>query len=327
MTGIQRFFLICAGSDLSVIKRTPTDLNKHIGIGATIFFTGLFAAFAGGYACYTVFNSYVAAILMGCFWGMMIFNLDRYIVSSMKMSKSGWRNFGSAMPRIILAIIIAIVIAKPLELRIFDSEIQSEIALMQQENIKAQEDLVASRFERDITQATADIQSLKDEITAKELVRDELDALAIQEADGTGGSQQRNIGPIYRAKKADASKAQSELDALLAVNNPLIMLLFIAIETTPIFVKLISRRSPYDFVLDKHEHVFATNHQLMTSKLQSVTDNKVMFNKKMGAFKTELAINTEKKIIKEAVEESYDAIKSRTKKLGNIFSRNSVVDF
>ena len=28
------------------------------------------------------------------------------------------------------------------------------------------------------------------------------------EADGTGGSQIRNMGPIYRAKKADADKAQ-----------------------------------------------------------------------------------------------------------------------
>lgn len=380
MTGIQRFFLICAGSDLSILKRTPTEINKHTGIGATIFFTGLFAALAGGFATFTVFNSYIAAVFVACFWGAMIFNLDRYIVSSMKMNKSVWRNYASAIPRLILAIIIAIVIAKPLELKIFDTEIRSEIALMQQENIKAQEDLLASRFQNDIIQTKADIQLLKDEILLVENKRDQLDAIAIQEADGTGGSQLRNMGPIYRAKKQDALKAQSELDALLATNTPLIeekqnalqelnsrketemsalekvsltgfaarlealhrlsnksqaiwlasifiMLLFIAIETTPIFVKLISSRSPYDYVLDKHEHVFAMNHQLKTSTLKQEVENKVHFDSKVGRYKTELAINTEKKIIKEALEESYDELKAGTKKWGNIFGKSSVFDF
>lgn len=379
MNALQRFFLHCAGSDFTILKRTPTDINKHTGIGATIFFTGLFAALAGGYAIYTVFQSYVAAIVFAALWGAMIFNLDRYIVSSMKMSKSVLRNYGSALPRLVLAIIIAIVIAKPLELKIFDTEIQSEIALMQQENMKAQEDLVTSRFTTDIEQSKQDIVTLKDEISILEAKRDELDALAIQEADGTGGSQRRNMGPIYRAKKADAEKAQAELDELLAVNTPLIaekqivlneltdrkdseitslksvtlsgfaarlealkrlseksqaiyvaslfiMLLFIAIETTPIFVKLISNRSPYDFVLDKHEHVFKTNHQLRTSVLQNETNNKIHFDTKVGAYKTELAINTEKEIIKEALEESYDELKTGVKKWKNIFGNSSVFD-
>ena len=37
------------------------------------------------------------------------------------------------------------------------------------------------------------------------------------------------------------------------------MLLFISIETAPIFVKLISSRSPYDYLLEEHEHVFKMN--------------------------------------------------------------------
>ncbi len=380
MNGIQLFFLRCAGSDLNVLKRTPTDINKHVGIGATIFFTGLFATLAGSYATFTVFNSYLAAATIGLLWGAMIFNLDRYIVSSLKMTKSFGRNFGRAIPRLVLAMIIAIVIAKPLELKIFDTEIQAEIALMQQENTKAQEQLVDSRFITDIDRTKADIQTLKNEIQAQETKRDQLNEIAIQEADGTGGSQLRNMGPIYRAKKADALQAQQELDQLLATNTPLIleqqaalqalnskreaelsslqvmsltgfasrlealnrlssksqaiwiaslfiMHLFIAIETAPIFVKLISNQSPYDFVLDKHEHVFAMNHKLQTTILANEIKNKVQFDTKVGAYKTELAINTEKKIIKESLEESYQDLKTGSKDWKNIFGKSSVFDF
>lgn len=39
----------------------------------------------------------------------------------------------------------------------------------------------------------------------------------------------------------------------MATANIFIMLLFIAIETAPIFVKLISNRGPYDELLELHE--------------------------------------------------------------------------
>ncbi|HAT69734.1 MAG TPA: DUF4407 domain-containing protein, partial [Flavobacteriaceae bacterium] len=36
------------------------------------------------YALYTVFDNYFAAIGFGLVWGLLIFNLDRYIVSTIK---------------------------------------------------------------------------------------------------------------------------------------------------------------------------------------------------------------------------------------------------
>jgi len=102
-----------------------------VGIGATIFFTALFACMSGGYAMYFVFSgnafAVVFAVLFGIIWGLAIFNMDRYIVSSIDKQGSTNQQILQASPRILLAIMIGIVISRPLELKIFDKEIRQKL--------------------------------------------------------------------------------------------------------------------------------------------------------------------------------------------------------
>ena len=364
MSRLMSFFLFCSGVEKSVLDKCPTDKNKYAGIGATIFFTGLMAFFASAYALYTVFDSYLAAIAFGIFWGLMIFNLDRYIVMSMKSVGSWWRDLGVALPRFGLAVIIALVIAKPLELKIFEKEINAELIQMEQEVFKSQEDLIKTRYQNEIDSELARIDQLKSEINTKTEQRDALALTAIQEADGTGGSMQKNLGPIYRAKKNDADKAEAELQSLLALNNPLIqkkqeniasyqnsikeeitnldrteygglaarmealsrlgnssnaiyfaglfiMFLFIAIETAPIFVKLISHRSPYDYVLHQEEHVFQMANKEKTQILANEIKHKLLFDTATQAHRTNARIMAEKELIDHKVKEKLDDLKSK----------------
>ena len=128
---LQRFFWICAGTPVAMIERYPTEHSKYLGIGATIFFTALFAGLSGGYALYFVFSgssfAELWAVLFGLIWGLAIFNLDRYIVSSINKSSKGLKQFYQASPRLVFAVLIAIVIARPLELKIFDKEIHEQL--------------------------------------------------------------------------------------------------------------------------------------------------------------------------------------------------------
>ena len=313
MTKWKEFLWLCAGADRNLLQKTPTESSKYAGIGATILFTGILAAISGGYAVYFVFENVFVAIAFGLVWGAMIFNLDRYIVSSMRKRGSLKHEFIMAAPRIILAVLIAVVISKPLELRIFEKEINTELELMTVERIKQNEALIRSRFEGEQASRQSHIRQLKAEIEAKEAKRDELRRAAQMEADGTGGTLQRNAGPIYRIKKADADRVERELEALRAENSDLIgtqvlglarldstisaemaalskdrmdgmagrlealqrltakstaiwlanwfiILLFIAIETAPVFVKIISEKGPYDHLLEAREHgYFATS--------------------------------------------------------------------
>ncbi|HEY9535429.1 MAG TPA: DUF4407 domain-containing protein [Mucilaginibacter sp.] len=131
MDKITRFFWFCSGAHVDTLKKYPIEHNKYVGIGATIFFTALFASLSGGYAMYFVFNgdSFAVgfAILFGLLWGFAIFNMDRYIVSSINKDGSTNQQILQASPRILLAIMIGIVISRPLELKVFDKEIRQKL--------------------------------------------------------------------------------------------------------------------------------------------------------------------------------------------------------
>lgn len=346
MKTINSFLWLCSGVSQSILKRCPTEGAKYAGIGAIILFTGIFAALAAGYATYTVFDNLWYSTVFGILWGVMIFNLDRYIVSSMKKRNNFMQEFYMALPRIILAILISIIISKPLEMKIFDKEIGAELVIMEQEIFKKQEEGINSRYANKISSLQAEVAQLKDEINIKTSQRNELLKIAQQEADGTGGSMKKNLGPIYKVKKENADKAETELLLLKSKNNPLIsakekqidktreqvttdtnqlerskyngfaaridalsrlkdnstaikwtdwfmFLLFIALETAPIFVKLISNKGPYDELLEAHEHRYKTRNvdiianQTHSTKVENEhlsETERVFINDKLSAY-------------------------------------------
>ncbi len=131
MKKLTRFFWFCSGAHIDTLRKYPIEHNKYVGIGATIFFTALFAALSGGYAMYFVFSgnplAVIFAVLFGLLWGTAIFNMDRYIVGSINKQGSTNQQILQASPRILLAIMIGIVISRPLELKIFDKEIRQKL--------------------------------------------------------------------------------------------------------------------------------------------------------------------------------------------------------
>jgi hypothetical protein len=128
---IEIFFLWSSGIHLEIIEEIPHEKSKYFGIGGTIVFTALMASLAGGYAFFTAFKSVSLSVFFGIFWGSLIFNLDRYIVSSFGVGDGkktiSWQEIKEALPRLLMAVILGIVIATPLELKIFEKEIEVEI--------------------------------------------------------------------------------------------------------------------------------------------------------------------------------------------------------
>jgi hypothetical protein len=214
MEKLKQFFWVCSGADRTILQKCKTEGTKYVGIGATIFFTGIFAFLAASYALFTVFNNYWIALSAGLVWGLMIFNLDRYIVSSMRKEGNAWREWRTALPRLVLAILISIIIAKPLELKIFEKEINAELKIMEQQTFSAQENEIKSRFDPERERITNEINTLRNEEVIKTNKRDELNRIAREEADGTGGSKKKNAGPIYKLKKAEVEQVDKELEEL-----------------------------------------------------------------------------------------------------------------
>lgn len=158
---LNEFLWICAGADRKVLRQCPTDYAKYAGIGGTILFTALMAMLSGGYALFTVFNNVEAAIGFGIFWGMLIFNLDRFIVNTMysdgKVTIS-WNEFVCGLPRIIMAIFLGVVISTPLELKIYEQEINVRIG----EDAKKKIDAYRAADQNRIDSLTAVIAEIRE---------------------------------------------------------------------------------------------------------------------------------------------------------------------
>jgi len=300
---LKQFFIICSGSDTDVLEHcSKGEQNKYAGIGATVFFTALMAFIAASYALYTVFDNLFAAIGFGFVWGLLIFNLDRYIVSTIKKTGNVVDELIQASPRIILAVIIAIVIAKPLELKIFEKEI-NQVLLEQKNNLTlANKDQIAQQYNPKIEAIKSDIAGLQNEIDTKETEVNTLYDTYIAEAEGREGTMLLGKGPVYEEKRnkhdtlltelqnlkttnkakiiaaeAQISQLQGDYSTQVTASQPIIdnfdglmarvnalgqlpwlpsffiFLLFLAIETSPIFAKLLSPRAEYDIKTQESE--------------------------------------------------------------------------
>lgn len=163
MNWFQQFLLICSGANLHILKKTPSEWNKFAGIGGIVLFTAIFATLSAGYAIFTVFDDIWISLGFAVLWGLMIFNLDRYIVSSIKKTGSWWNQLLMAVPRLILAAFLGIIISKPLELKIFEKEVNKQLNTIIQRN-KTQ---LQAEMNGRIMQQSGPFETEKKQIAAK----------------------------------------------------------------------------------------------------------------------------------------------------------------
>jgi hypothetical protein len=317
---IMRMFWRACGADQRILEKC--DYREHVKyacLGGIVTTTGLMAGLAGGYAFYTIFQpkgpalesitdipTLILSVLFGIIWGTVIFNIDRFIVASTGQgdgTEAITKNeLIGALPRIVMGIIIAITISKPLEIRIFKSEI--DVAL-EQDQLKKQSEFITSLdtlFNPRINAEKAKMEKWKEEITSKERRYAELEDEYSREITRDG---RRGEGPIAKALKALKDRMIPEIEKIKKENSPLInnsyaqierfeaerqqqikasqrisngldglleriklsheiagwvislfiTLLFVAIELTPIFFKLMLIKSPYDFLSDNEKEL------------------------------------------------------------------------
>lgn len=221
MEKLTRFFWWCSGAHQSTLANYPAEHNKYVGIGATIFFTGLFASLSGGYALYFVFSGDGGAIgyavLFGLLWGLAIFNMDRYIVSSIHKNTSGSKQFLQATPRILLAVLIGIVIARPLEIKVFDKEIRDQLRITFIDRQRASIDTLNRAFDSKYAIELAKVAELKTERDSLEATIKADRTKLKMETFGEKSVETSGIvgyGPYAKQRQADLEKQEQYLDTL-----------------------------------------------------------------------------------------------------------------
>ncbi len=184
------------------MKECPSEQTKYAGLGGVLLATFVLAALSAGYAIYSVFSNVVWALVFAVIWGLIIFNFDRFLVATMrKYGVSTRKQVWVAVPRIVLALLIGFTIARPLELKIFEKEIEVQIVQNRHQKMLLNDSLLQAENQPVLTAA----QKERDQLARRRLsLEDSLHRLQkayLEEADGTGGSQQRGIDKLTRLKQ------------------------------------------------------------------------------------------------------------------------------
>lgn len=323
---IMRQFWKISGADRYILeKSTYSDQVKYSCMGGIVLATGVMAALAGGYAFYTIFspkgdaiddiktiaaNSHydpthmptaILAIFFGLFWGAVIFNIDRFIVTSTGKGDGTEaitkQELKSALPRLLMGTIIALTISKPVEIRMFKSEIDAQLYQKQLEAQKNYEIKTRKTFEdriKDLDGENAGIQNRIDHYMKDIATKDSLWNLETSKGQGGRGEGE---GPMARSYKAERDRLEGNMNRFTSLNKSriddiqnrraqmnqelavtlqknksvsagldgllerikiahelapgisiFITMLFMAIELTPIFFKLMLIKGPYDYL-------------------------------------------------------------------------------
>lgn len=342
----MRVLWYAAGGDRYILERaTYADQVKYMTLGGVIFATSFMAAMSGGYAFYTIFSPrsfgvedtnvftdvVYYSIVFGLFWGIMIFNLDRFIVSSTGKGDGTeeitWKEFKGAIPRIIMGTIIAITISKPVEIRMFKTEIDVKLYENQLIAQKKYQDLTNKIYDERIKSKEDDLKKLADD---KEKIQNRIAQLNSDKAKITPSVIPKKVvrfvdgiekeittypqNPLIKSVEIEIDRQYEELDkidmlnsgrvaSLLAQKDTLniekgninkqsvkqaqkldgllerikladevagvwislfITLLFMAIELTPIFFKLMLVKSPYDYLKDNIDELIKAENGIYT---------------------------------------------------------------
>lgn len=198
----SHFLWWCAGAYQDLLKDCPSEQTKYAGLGGVILATFVLAALSAGYAIYSVFNNPFWAVAFAIIWGLVIFNFDRFLVATMrKYGVSRNKQLWMAAPRIALALLIGITIARPLELKIFEKEIDVQITENRHKKILQNDSLLTLEDQHMLAAAQLERERLMTRKVSLEDTLHQLQRAYIQEADGTGGSQQRGIDKLTRLKQ------------------------------------------------------------------------------------------------------------------------------
>ncbi|MGY1730283.1 DUF4407 domain-containing protein [Geodermatophilus sp. SYSU D01045] len=237
---VSEQLLTVAGANREVLQDAPKERGKQVAMGAVLVCTAALAAVSASYALYLALHLWVpVAVLGGLAWGLIILNLDRWLVVSTPRLTSKVGTVAMALPRVALAVLIGAVVSTPLTLAVFSAEIDTEVEVMaaeaedeftqqlaedtryaqlpaMREQIAAlQADIADGVTQADVAEdpAVAALQARFDAVDAR---YNAAEAAYNAELDGSGGTGQRGYGPATTARQADRDRLRAERDDVAA---------------------------------------------------------------------------------------------------------------
>ncbi|HWS88599.1 MAG TPA: DUF4407 domain-containing protein [Pyrinomonadaceae bacterium] len=226
MTLIRDFFIFCSGADLTILRRPEcaTERSKYAAVGIAVFLASALAALSGGYALSSVLQSTALSAGFGILWGVFIFNLNRSLFSIItKKAVPRGAPLRDRLPsllstpaalvaRLLLAFFISFVVARPIELKLFESTMEYQLA-----------ESITLQANEDISILTAEINELVRQLDSKNtevLALSQMHASEVAGARGASTTGRTGRGPAALQMAREYRDARADMERLLADSMP-----------------------------------------------------------------------------------------------------------
>lgn len=195
---ITNLLLFCSGVSKDLILKCPNfEIIKYSSIGFTILLTCILAFVSSFFALSLIFENSLYIILGSFFWSAVIFNLDRYIVISLRTTNSILNNFFVSLPRFLIALLVAVVISKPIEIKLFEKEIDNFF----NDKRKSMTYELSNTFELKTSKIELNKQKIISVYNKRKVLVDQYMEDYLCEAAGTCGTKIRGRGLQYESRK------------------------------------------------------------------------------------------------------------------------------
>jgi hypothetical protein len=232
---MSRLLLWLGGADHTSLAHCPSERTRLSALGGAVLTTALLATAAGTAATGAWLSlPFGLALCCGIFWGLSIMNLDRWLLLTIRRQSTPPRTIALALPRLVLALVVGLVISQPLLLGIFHNEVSAraledrqaqlaqakkklsgqyeQIQQLSREQSQLQASATASPLSGVLASST-DYKALSAQLAAQQKRLQVAQQAAICELDGTCGTRQRGAGPSYHAKTELATAIAAQVAA------------------------------------------------------------------------------------------------------------------
>ncbi|MEJ1087893.1 DUF4407 domain-containing protein [Microbacterium sp. Mu-80] len=124
-----RTLAILGGAEGEILDRVPGETPRFVQMFFVLLGTALVSAISMLFALTTGVQVAIwVAVPLAIVWAGIIFNLDRFLTSTMTSTRSVAKLIGLAVPRVAMAALIGVLVAEPLVLQVFHNDISREVA-------------------------------------------------------------------------------------------------------------------------------------------------------------------------------------------------------
>lgn len=128
---IEDFMAWLGGGNQEILAQVPQERARFIQMASIFLTTSSVAAFSMFFALHDGLQvASAGAIIVSVFWGIIILNLDRFLVLSIGTTRDRWRLILAVLPRLLMALLTSFIIATPLVLRVFATDIKVQLRAM-----------------------------------------------------------------------------------------------------------------------------------------------------------------------------------------------------